>query len=181
MNFMLKVCPLALILASSSAFAVGFTSEVGKSYTNFDLEMGKSSSGLYVQSNWTKNVKDGTQVGGAGVGYNLGLGPLTLNVGAKALYINPKKGDNGVAFPIGGGIAYNVTDSIAVFGEGYSAPEGLNNSVKNYVEANGGVSWQPIPLLTVKAGYRYAAVDGKDGRPSSTLIDGPYVGAGVTF
>jgi hypothetical protein len=48
-----------------------------------------------------------------------------------------------VAFPIGGGVNVALTDSIHVYGEGY-APEGLNNSVKNYVEANGGVSWTPI-------------------------------------
>ncbi len=26
-----------------------------------------------------------------------------LNAGAKAIYLGPKKGDNGVAFPVGGG------------------------------------------------------------------------------
>ncbi len=54
-----------------------------------------------------------------------------LNAGAKALYVGPKKGDNGVAFPVGGGVNVALTDSIRVFGEGYVAPDGLNNSVKN--------------------------------------------------
>ena len=71
--------------------------------------------------------------------------------------------------------------SIKVFGEGYVAPDGLNNSVKNYVEANGGVSWTPITPVTLKVGYRHVSVDGKDGRPGHTLIDGAYVGGGVTF
>lgn len=176
-----KFAPLALIAASGSAFALGFTSEVGKDYTNLDMELGKSSSGLYLQSNWVKNIKDGAQVGGVGAGYNLALGPLMLNAGAKALYIGPKKGDNGMVFPIGGGVTYNVTDSIAIYGEGYSAPQGLGNSVKNYAEANGGVSWAPFTPLTVKVGYRYAGVDGKGGRPSHTLFDGVYAGAGLTF
>ena len=91
------------------------------------------------------------------------------------------KGDNGVAFPIGGGVNVALTDSIHVFGEGYVAPDGLNNSVKNYVEANGGVSWTPVKPVTLKVGYRHVSVDGKDGRPNHTLIDGAYVGGGVSF
>ena len=112
---------------------------------------------------------------------NLEMGPVMLNAGAKAIYIGPKKGDNGVAFPIGGGVNVALTDSIHVYGEGYVAPEGLNNSVKNYVEANGGVSWTPVTPLTLKVGYRHVSVDGKDGRPGHTLIDGAYVGGGVSF
>ncbi len=92
-----------------------------------------------------------------------------------------EKGDNGVAFPVGGGVNVTLTDSIHVFGEGYVAPDGLNNSVKNYVEANGGVSWSPIGPVTLKVGYRHVSVDGKEGRPNHTLIDGAYVGGGVTF
>jgi opacity protein-like surface antigen len=86
-----------------------------------------------------------------------------------------------VAFPIGGGVNVALTDSIHVYGEGYVAPEGLNNSVKNYVEANGGVSWTPITPVTLKVGYRHVSVDGKDGRPGHTLIDGAYVGGGVSL
>jgi hypothetical protein len=37
-----------------------------------------------------------------------------LNAGAKAIYLGPKKGDNGVAFPIGGGVNVALTDSIHV-------------------------------------------------------------------
>jgi opacity protein-like surface antigen len=103
-----------------------------------------------------------------------------LNAGESHLH-RPEKGDNGVAFPIGGGVNVALTDSIHVYGEGYVAPEGLNNSVKNYVEANGGVSWTPITPVTLKVGYRHVSVDGKDGRPGHTLIDGAYVGGGVTF
>jgi hypothetical protein len=73
-----------------------------------------------------------------------------------------------------------LTDSIHVFGEGYVAPDGLNNSVKNYVEANGGVSWSPVGPLTLKVGYRHVSVDGKEGRPNHTLIDGAYVAAALS-
>ena len=53
--------------------------------------------------------------------------------------------------------------------------------MKNYVEANGGVSWTPVKPVTLKVGYRHVSVDGKDGRPNHTLVDGAYVGGGVTF
>ena len=42
-------------------------------------------------------------------GYNFEVGPVMLNAGAKALYVGPKKGDNGVAFPIGGGVSVALT------------------------------------------------------------------------
>lgn len=87
-----------------------------------------------------------------------------------------------MAFPIGGGVNVALTDSIHLYGEGYAAPGGPEQQrVKNYVEANGGVSWTPITPVTLKVGYRHVSVDGKDGRPGHTLIDGAYVGGGVTF
>lgn len=55
------------------------------------MELGKSSSGLYAESNWLKNTDDGTQTGGVGAGYNLEVGPVMLNAGAKAIYLGPKK------------------------------------------------------------------------------------------
>lgn len=171
----------ALLAASGSSFAMGVTAEQGKNFTNLNAEMGKDSSGIYLEGNWMKNTQDGIQVGGAGAGYNLELGPVMVNAGAKATYLGPKKGDSGVAFPIGGGVSVALTDSVKLYGEGYSAPEGLTNSVKNYVEANAGVSWTPVTPVTLKAGYRYAGVDGKNGRPGHTLVDGVYVGGGVSF
>ncbi|HIB5501135.1 TPA: YfaZ family outer membrane protein, partial [Klebsiella pneumoniae] len=108
----------ALTAVSGSAMAVGFTVEQGKNFTNLNMEMGKSSSGLYAESHWLKNTDDGSQTGGVGAGYNLEVGPVMLNAGAKAIYLGPKKGDNGVAFPVGGGVNVALTDSIHVFGEG---------------------------------------------------------------
>lgn len=171
----------SLIATSTSSFAMGVTAEQGKNFTNLTAEMGKDSSGIYLEGNWFKNTRDGAQLGGAGAGYNLDLGPVMVNLGAKATYLGPKKGDNGVVFPIGGGVSYAVTDSVKLYGEGYSAPKSLANSVKNYAEANAGISWTPVTPVTLKAGYRYAGVDGKDGRPGHTLVDGLYVGGGVIF
>lgn len=49
------------------------------------------------------------------------------------------------------------------------------------MEANAGVSWSPLGPLVLKVGYRYAGVDGKDERPGHTLLEGPYMGGGLTF
>ena len=170
-----------LLCASSSAMAIGLNAEQSKNTSVLDAEIGRSSGGLYVDGQWFKNTTDGVQIGQAGTGYNLEIGPVMLTAGVKAAYIGGKKGDNGVAFPVGGGVKINLPANFALYGEGYSAPEQLTNSVKNFVEANGGVSWSPVDPLVLKVGYRYAGVDGKDGRPGHTLIDGPYIGGGLTF
>jgi hypothetical protein len=81
----------ALTAVSGSAMAMGFTVEQGKNFTNLNMEMGKSSSGLYAESHWLKNTDDGSQTGGVGAGYNLEVGPVMLNAGAKAIYLGPKK------------------------------------------------------------------------------------------
>ena len=104
-----------------------------------------------------------------------------FNLGTKAVYIEPRKGDNGIAFPVGGGVNISLFDGLAIYGEGYSATKSQANSVKNYVEANAGMSWQPITPVMVKVGYRHVSVDGEKGRPGHTLIDGPYAGVGLTF
>lgn len=171
----------SLMLMSASALAMGGSVEQGKNYTSVNMELGKTSGGLYLEGGWTKNTEDGSHYGGAGVGYNLTLGPVMLNAGVKAVYLEPKSGDDGMAFPVGGGIKIDLPAGFALYGEGYAAPEGLTNSVKNYVEADGGVSWSPLGPLEVRAGYRYAGVDGEDGHPGHTIVDGPYLGAAVAF
>ena len=57
----------ALTAVSGSAMAVGFTVEQGKNFTNLNMEMGKSSSGLYAESHWLKNTDDGSQTGGPAI------------------------------------------------------------------------------------------------------------------
>lgn len=172
---------ISLLITSTSAIAMGVSMEQGKNFTNLNGEIGKDSGGIFLESNWLKNTQDGTQVGSVGTGYNLELGPVMLTAGVKAAYLGPKKGDNGVAFPVGGGVRIALPANFALYGEGYSAPRGLTNSVNNYIEANGGISWSPLGPLTVKAGYRHASVDGKSGHQNHTLIDGPFIGAGLTF
>ena len=69
----------ALTAVSGSAMAMGFTVEQGKNFTNLNMEMGKSSSGLYAESHWLKNTDDGSQTGGVGAGYNLEVGPRRVS------------------------------------------------------------------------------------------------------
>lgn len=172
---------IVLIVVLGFVLVLGGSVEQGKNFINFNLEMGKFLFGLYVESNWLKNIDDGMQIGGVGVGYNLGFGLVMLNVGVKVIYIGLKKGDNGVVFLIGGGVNVVLIDSIYLYGEGYVVLEGMNNSVKNYVEVNGGVSWMLVIFVILKVGYCYVSVDGKDGCSGYILIDGVYVGGGVIF
>lgn len=172
---------VVLIVVFGFVMVVGFIVEQGKNFINLNMEMGKFFFGLYVESYWLKNIDDGSQIGGVGVGYNLEVGLVMFNVGVKVIYFGLKKGDNGVVFLVGGGVNVILIDSIYVFGEGYVVLDGLNNSVKNYVEVNGGVSWFLIGLVMLKVGYCYVSVDGKEGCLNYILIDGVYVGGGVIF
>ncbi|ASL95907.1 hypothetical protein BVG94_24775 (plasmid) [Serratia marcescens] len=73
--------------------------------------------------------------------------------------------DNGIAFPVGGGVRISLPDNFAMDGEGCSAPEYLTNSVRNVVEADGGISMTPITPLTLKASDRYSGpADGQHSR-----------------
>ncbi len=75
---------ISLLASSASALAMGFSAEQGKNFTNLNMEMGKSSSGVYLESNWIKNTQDGTQLGSGGVGYNLGTGPGDAECGRES-------------------------------------------------------------------------------------------------
>ncbi len=44
----------ALTAVSGSALAMGGSIEQGKNFTNLNVEMGKSTSGLYTEGNWLK-------------------------------------------------------------------------------------------------------------------------------
>ena len=81
----------ALTAVSGSAMAMGFTVEQGKNFTNLNMEMGKSSSGLYAESHWLKNTDDGSQTGGVGAGYNLEVGPVMLKLARKLSTSGRKK------------------------------------------------------------------------------------------
>ncbi|MEG7491078.1 YfaZ family outer membrane protein, partial [Enterobacter hormaechei] len=64
----------ALTAVSGSALAMGGSIEQGKNFTNLNVEMGKSTSGLYTEGNWLTNADVGTTTGGVGAGYNFEVG-----------------------------------------------------------------------------------------------------------
>ncbi|MBF7957416.1 YfaZ family outer membrane protein [Rahnella victoriana] len=166
--------------APSQAMELG--AKAGTDFTELNVGMGRQTSGLYIEGNWAKNTQNGRQIGGVSSGFNIPLGPAMINLGAKALYMQGSTSDNeGVAFPIGGGITVSFTDSLAFYAEGYSAPDALSNRVKSYTEADAGFSWVPVEPLKLKAGYRYVGLDGTAGNPDERIIDGAYLGAEMDF
>lgn len=48
-----------LLCVSSSAMAIGLNAEQGKNTSALDAEIGRSSGGLYLDSQWIKNTADG--------------------------------------------------------------------------------------------------------------------------
>ncbi|MCL2892953.1 YfaZ family protein [Brenneria sp. MC1SB4.1] len=155
---------------------------VGKNFTDVNIGQGQETSGLYINGGWTKNNQNGREVAGGEGGINLPAGPAMVNLGAQAKYIKGSKGNSeGVAFPVGAGIKVPFTDSVGFYASGYTAPRQLSNSAKNYVDADAGFNWSPVSPLTLKAGYRYIGMDGKNSRANERLIDGPYIGGKVSF
>lgn len=184
---MIKTTVAGSALAMMMAFAgqvqaIDMGAKAGTHFTELEGGMGRQTSGLYVDGNWAKNTQNGRQAAGVGAGFNIPVGPAMINLGAKAVYLQGSTSDNeGVAFPVGGGINIPFTDSLAFYAEGYAAPDSLTNRTKNYVEADGGFSWIPMAPVKVKAGYRYIGVDGSAGNPNERIIDGAYLGAELDF
>ena len=85
------ISPGLLLYVSSYAMAIGLNAEQGKNTSALDAEIGRSSGGLYLDSRWIKNTADDVQIGQAGTGYNLEIGPVMLTAGVKATYIGGKK------------------------------------------------------------------------------------------
>ena len=110
------------------------------------------------------------------MGYNFNLGPFLMTLGGKAVYLNPKDGDEGYAIAAGGGAELPLGQYFTLFGEGYYSPDSMSSGVEDYVEANAGVRLNVLPSLNIEAGYRYIDMAGKDGNRDNTLADGAYAG-----
>ncbi|CAM3700612.1 hypothetical protein BS639_16875 [Rouxiella silvae] len=170
----------ALMMATVSAHAIGVNAEIGQHYTNLGFGLGTTTSGLALTGNWAHSDNDG-DVAGLGLGYNIGLGPFMATVGGKALYTSPKNGSDGYAVPVGGGLQLPLGRYVSLYGEGYYAPDSLSSGINNYKEANGGIRFTPISLVSVDVGYRYQALEGKDGHRDNVIADGAYIGGAVNF
>lgn len=180
MNKTLTACAAGLLFVAGCANAISVSGEAGRHYTNVGVGLGTSTSGLGLSGNWMHSDHDGN-VGSLGLSFSLPLGPLMATVGGKALYLNPEEGKNGGALAVGGGLQWAINRYFSLYGEGYFAPESLTSGVKAYNEAQGGLRWNVFRPLSVDVGYRYANVEGKEGKRDNTLADGPYLGVGLSF
>lgn len=180
MNKLLLAGITGLALVSACANAISISGEAGEKYTNVGVGFGTESAGLALTGNYAHNDDDGDTVG-LGLGFNIPLGPLMGTVGGRAVYLNPKDGDEGYAVAVGGGLSWQVIDSLSVFGDYYYSPDSLSSGVKNYQEASAGARWTIFRPVSIEAGYRYIGLDGKEGDRNNIIADGPYVGVSARF
>ncbi|WP_312625420.1 YfaZ family outer membrane protein [Scandinavium sp.] len=175
----------ALLLATLSTTAnvnaaVNLHAEAGEKFTDLSASFGANDPGLTFNGSWGHSDDDG-DVAGLRMGFNLPLGPVLFTVGGKALYLNPKDGDEGYAVAVGGGAQVPLDDFITVFGDYYYSPDSFSSGVEDYVEANAGVRLKVIKSMNIEAGYRYIDMPGKNGHRDNTLADGAYAGFNFSF
>jgi len=174
----------ALIATSfiPAAMAIDAGVNAGKNFTDVTVGMGQESEGLYINGNWIKNNENGREKTGAEAGINMRAGAVDVKVGVQADYVKGAYGDSeGVVFPVGAGVTLPVVSQIGIYGSMYTAPRQMSNTAKSYLDADAGVSWKPIDMVTLKAGYRYIGMDGKGSRVNQRLIEGPYLGGQLNF
>jgi len=170
----------SLMMVAASASAISVNGEIGEHYTNLGVGFGTTTPGIALSGDWTHNDDDG-DVAGLGLGYNIPLGPFMATVGGKGLYTNPKAGDEGYAAAVGGGLQLPVGSLFSLYGSYYYSPDSLSSGISNYKEGDAGIRLTAIPLVTVSVGYRYLALDNKDGKRDNILADGAYLGGAVNF
>ena len=179
-NLKTVVLVAAMGAAATANASMNLHGEAGSEFTNLSASFGADNPGLTFNGNWAHSDDDG-DVAGLGMGLNLPLGPVLFTVGGKALYLNPKDGDEGYAVAVGGGAQVPLGDFITVFGEGYYSPDSLSSGVDEYVEANAGVRLRVIKSMSIEAGYRYVDMAGKNGHRDNKLADGAYAGFNFSF
>ncbi|MCS2166015.1 YfaZ family protein [Scandinavium manionii] len=180
--FKLKAAFLVAALGTAAAAnaSINLHGEAGAEFTNLSASFGANDPGLTFNGNWAHSDDDG-DVAGLGMGFNLPLGPVLFTVGGKALYLNPKDGDEGYAVAVGGGAQVPLGDFITVFGDYYYSPDSLSSGVDDYVEANAGVRVRIIKSVSIEGGYRYMDMAGKNGHRDNKLADGAYAGVNFSF
>lgn len=171
---------LAGLVTSGMAQAIEGSVDVGQHSTNLSVGIGSNSPGLFLKGNWLRSNDDGS-VSGAALGYNLSVGPLNVSPTAKALFTHPKDGKDGFTVAVGSGVSYQLNSMWGVYGEYYYAPESFSNHLDSYQEAAGGISFSPISLVSLRAGYQYVGLNNTNGKKDNVLVDGPYLSASVSF
>ncbi|MBP2169377.1 opacity protein-like surface antigen [Erwinia toletana] len=180
MNKIILSSGVAMLLLAGSAQAIEGGVDVGEHYTNLNVGLGTTTPGLSLSGNWMRSDHDGS-VSGVGLGYNIEVGSVFLSPGVKAMFISPQDAKDGYAVAVGGGVQLPVTKMLGVYGEYYYSPDSFSSRIDSYQEASAGLSFTPISLLNLRVGYKYLALDGKDGRKDNVLADGPYIGGSVRF
>ena len=87
---------IALGASSAACAAVNLHGEAGAEFTNLSASFGAGEPGMTFSSQWAHSDNDGDSVG-LGMGYNFNVGPFLMTLGGKAVYLNPKDGDEGYA------------------------------------------------------------------------------------
>nr|WP_225622346.1 YfaZ family outer membrane protein [Musicola keenii] len=171
----------SLMLATVSAHAVSISGETGRDYVGANANMGLGIPGLSANAGWGHDEKHSNDVYSAGLDYTFALSNASLKVGAKGLYLNQNKFDDGYGVALGGGLQVPVGNDISLFGEGYYAPDAFSSHVDHYVEARGGVRWQPFRPLSLDVGYRYINMASGKSENDNKVADTAYVGLGLNF
>lgn len=171
---------VALLALVGSAQAIEGSVNVGKDYTDVHAGLGTTTPGFALSGDWLRSDHDGN-VSSIGLGYNVAIGDVFLSPTVKAMSTNPKDSKDGYAIAVGGGVRVPVTKMFNLYGEYYFSPDAFSSHIDNYQEASVGMSFQPISLVDFSVGYKYMALNGKDGRKDNVVADGPYVGAALHF
>ncbi|BCQ42460.1 membrane protein (plasmid) [Erwinia rhapontici] len=171
---------VALSAASFSTLALQGGVDAGEHFTHLQLGMGNDSPGVALSGEWMKSDHDGN-FGNLGLNYGIGSESWMISPGAKVLFTNPKDSHEGYAVAFGGDGLFALTSAIRLYGQYYWSPESMSAHSDGFHQASAGVSIRPISLLDVRVGYKYVAINGKDGRKDNVLADGPYIGASLHF
>ncbi|PSN06782.1 YfaZ family outer membrane protein [Siccibacter turicensis] len=171
---------LSLVVMSGAAQAIEGSVDVSRKSTNLELGLGSNTPGLFLNGNWLRSNDDGKAFG-LGLGYNVDAGALRVSPTVKALYTHPENGKDGYATAVGAGAHYALNDMWGVYGEYYYAPEAFNSNLANYKEIGGGLSFTPVSLVNLRAGYQYIEMKNQDGRKDNVLVDGFTLGGSLRF
>ncbi|MGK9174613.1 YfaZ family protein [Yokenella regensburgei] len=154
--------------------------DAGEHFTNIQVGMGNDSPGLAVSGEWMKSDHDGSF---ANLGLNFGIGNenFMISPGAKVLFTNPKDSHDGYASAFGGDALLALSPAFRLYGQYYWAPDSMSAHNDGFQQASAGVSVRPISLVDLRIGYKYVAINGKEGHKDNVLSDGPYIGASIHF